>query len=766
MQTSPLGLRPTISGTESKSKLPELNLDLDESSGTSVGSVENNLKESDILKQSISSEPLPPVATISMESHSMSDTEIETEHVYSKEKRVKHVKMVSADGPLSDSEMDYSHDRIEKDDFTWQWGGLPSRRGVMPLSPNDQVQTGGAPLSNSNILPENPVNISGRLNTVIPKLPILSQKARMSLCLNKSDTNGATLKQVFDDNEVDYATFINSPDLLNEPSLVIEIGGNLYTWDFLQSLLVSEWAFEGKGIPENVLKGRLSNIQSPSAKEGEKKVSWGQWLMRSSQTPAPATVKSNSLAEKKSVESLKTSSPSKGSPLPKFYTKTLRLTSDQLKSLNLKYGANTITFSVKAAVETTPLSATPISLEEGAVAGQATQTSSISARIFLYKHSISLVVSDVDGTITKSDALGHLFTMVGKDWTHPGIANLYTNIVKNGYVIMYLTSRAIGQADMTRGYLKGIEQGRYQLPDGPVIMSPDRLLTALRREVIDRRPEEFKIAALTDIKRLFFPPENTTENDGYAGPAKNPFYAGFGNRMTDALSYRTVGIPTNRIYSINSNGEVKMDFFFGFTSSYIKLADLVDHIFPPIKDRPSSTATLSATVKARPMSASSKLSATSSLLVEPEVSEEFSEFNYWRTPLPAVEEPPMEELQQVPMKNEQISTSLLTKRVRSLSFAQSPATGSPNTSPKKVAAIEVVEPSLAVPAVIVSDPKSTSSSFTETRSWKLPWTPKDGDISKDLSNLKPESEEEEEEYDEEDETQEEYESEIETYQYI
>jgi phosphatidate phosphatase LPIN len=49
-------------------------------------------------------------------------------------------------------------------------------------------------------------------------------------------------------------------------------------------------------------------------------------------------------------------------------------------------------------------------------------------------------------------------------------------------------------------------------------MSPDRLLTAFRREVIIGRPEEFKIACLRDILRLF-------------GPS-NPYYAGFGNRIT------------------------------------------------------------------------------------------------------------------------------------------------------------------------------------------------------------------------------------------
>lgn len=42
------------------------------------------------------------------------------------------------------------------------------------------------------------------------------------------------------------------------------------------------------------------------------------------------------------------------------------------------------------------------------------------------------------------------------------------------------------------------------------------------REVIDRKPEEFKIAALSDLKECF--------------PAKKPFFAGFGNRDTVSSS--------------------------------------------------------------------------------------------------------------------------------------------------------------------------------------------------------------------------------------
>lgn len=151
--------------------------------------------------------------------------------------------------------------------------------------------------------------------------------------------------------------------------------------------------------------------------------------------------------------------------------------------------------------------------------------------------------------------------MIGRDWTHLGVAKLYTDITRNGYKIMYLTSRAIGQADATRDYLKGIKQNDYQLPEGPVIMSPDRLMASLHREVIMRKPEVFKMACLRDIQRLF----------GEA--SRNPFYAGFGNRITDALSYRSVNVPSSRIFTIDSSGEVKLELLelAGYKSSYVLL---------------------------------------------------------------------------------------------------------------------------------------------------------------------------------------------------
>jgi phosphatidate phosphatase LPIN len=256
---------------------------------------------------------------------------------------------------------------------------------------------------------------------------------------------------------------------------------------------------------------------------------------------------------------------SKARPETKTYAKTLRLTSEQLRALDLKPGANTMSFTVNR--------------------------SKCEAYMFYWKHDVPIVISDIDGTITKSDALGHVLNMIGRDWTHQGVAKLYTDIVNNGYNIFYLTSRSVGQADTTRAYLNGVVQDNYRLPKGPVIMSPDRTIAALRREIYLRKPEVFKMACLRDIMQLFDKPAHQT-----------PFYAGFGNRFTDALSYRSVNIPSTRIFTINSNAEVSLDVLSlnSYKTGYASMREIVDHFFPPVG------------------------------LLVPAGGEAYTDFNYWR----------------------------------------------------------------------------------------------------------------------------------------
>ncbi|GAA0177075.1 hypothetical protein LIER_29652 [Lithospermum erythrorhizon] len=109
--------------------------------------------------------------------------------------------------------------------------------------------------------------------------------------------------------------------------------------------------------------------------------------------------------------------------------------------------------------------------------------------------------------------------------------------------------------------------------------------------VIRRAPHEFKIACLEDIKALF-PPDY------------NPFYAGFGNRDTDELSYRKIGIPKGKIFIINPKGEVAINNRVD-VKSYTSLHTLVHDMFPPTS------------------------------LVE---QEDFNSWNFWKTPLPDVDD--------------------------------------------------------------------------------------------------------------------------------
>ncbi|EME46015.1 hypothetical protein DOTSEDRAFT_70124 [Dothistroma septosporum NZE10] len=309
------------------------------------------------------------------------------------------------------------------------------------------------------------------------------------------------------------------------------------------------------------------------------------------------------------------SSPVAGDP-NKNYAKTLRLTSDQLKSMNLRSGANNMAFTVNRAT--------------------------CAATLWYWKHDVPIVISDIDGTITKSDVLGHVLNTLGRDWTHQGVAKLYTEIAANGYNFLYLTSRSVGQADTTRAYLKGVVQEGYKLPPGPVILSPDRTIAALRREVYLRKPEIFKMACLRDVMALFaghggsnnthesveagLKPNPDLQNGLGTGKGKagSPFYAGFGNRLTDALSYRSVNIPSTRIFTINSNSEISLDLLSlnNYKTAYSTMREIVDHYFPPV-----------------------------GLLVKGG-GEEFTDFNYWRDkPLDIIDFTDSEDEGDVPLVN-------------------------------------------------------------------------------------------------------------------
>uniref|UniRef100_A0A8C1UFK5 phosphatidate phosphatase n=1 Tax=Cyprinus carpio TaxID=7962 RepID=A0A8C1UFK5_CYPCA len=350
----------------------------------------------------------------------------------------------------------------------------------------------------------------------------------ISLCGGLTENREIT-KEHFQQKSVSFQQFADNPSIIDDPNLVVKISSKFYNWSTAAPIMLAMQAFQ-KPLPKATVE-RLMKEKMPRNRGRW----WFSWRGRTNST--------------KPV-------------LGYIFLITLGFDSDGPLGVDLRFGdfllqlkdgPNDVVFSVTT---------------------QYQGTCRCEGTIYLWNWDDKIIISDIDGTITRSDKLGHILPTLGKDWTHQGIASLYHNISQNGYKFLYCSARAIGMADMTRGYLHWVNERGNMLPQGPVLLSPSSLLSALHREVIEKRPEKFKVACLTDIKNLFLP--NT-----------EPFYAAFGNRGTDVFSYKEVGVPLNRIFTVNPKGELIQEHAKTNISSYVRLGEVVDHVFPLLKRRGS-----------------------------------------------------------------------------------------------------------------------------------------------------------------------------------
>ncbi|XP_056177138.1 phosphatidate phosphatase PAH2-like isoform X2 [Syzygium oleosum] len=363
--------------------------------------------------------------------------------------------------------------------------------------------------------------------------------------------------QAFDAEKLDIHRYTSlGPSVVKDDRLVVRIGGRYFPWDAASPILLrmalfgTDRIFEPKGMiaidkDERTLDGDASKaIISPGG-------SWRIWPFSFKSSKSRKAMYSVRSFGAESVSEIANSlNADELLPKPEVVKKMARAmtpTSKQLASLNLKEGSNLVTFTFSTAM---------------------LGKQQVDARIYLWKWNTHIIISDVDGTITRSDVLGQFMPLVGVDWSQSGVAHLFSAIKENGYQLLFLSARAISQAYHTRRFLFNIKQDGKTLPDGPVVISPDGLFPSLFREVIRRAPHEFKIGCLEEIRALF-PPDH------------NPFYAGFGNRNTDEISYLKVGIPKGKVFTINPKGEVAVNKHVD-TRSYTSLHALVHGMFPPI----------------------------------------------------------------------------------------------------------------------------------------------------------------------------------------
>lgn len=82
----------------------------------------------------------------------------------------------------------------------------------------------------------------------------------------------------------------------------------------------------------------------------------------------------------------------------------------------------------------------------------------VKGKIVLWDYTTKIVISDVDGTVTRSDVPGHILPRLGMDWSQPNICNLYQKISAHGYEFLYLTARPIGMYEFTNSYIHDLKQ--------------------------------------------------------------------------------------------------------------------------------------------------------------------------------------------------------------------------------------------------------------------------------------------------------------------
>uniref|UniRef100_K3ZGY2 phosphatidate phosphatase n=1 Tax=Setaria italica TaxID=4555 RepID=K3ZGY2_SETIT len=437
----------------------------------------------------------------------------------------------------------------------------------------DSEENSSPPEVTSNVVPDDKHADNLKIDPFVPF-------AELSLCrhLLSEGMGEDAARSAFDSEKVTLEKFHTmKQSLMRNNKLVVRIAGRYFPWDAAAPIVLGLISFSEEQVfePKGMIK--VEQIETIAAPGG----SWRIWpfSFRRTRTISAVQPVCESTVETSISTPVKESTPFSESDRERNKSRAKRIerkvrsltpTSEELASLDLREGRNVVTFTFSTAI----------------VGKQ-----QVDCHIYLWKWNTRIVISDVDGTITKSDVLGQFMPLVGVDWSQNGVAHLFSAIKENGYQLLFLSARAISQAHITRQFLFNLKQDGKALPDGPVVISPDGLFPSLYREVIRRAPHEFKISCLEAIKDLF-PPDS------------NPFYAGFGNRDTDELSYLKVGIPMGKIFIINPKGEVAVNRRVD-TKSYTSLHALVHGMFPPI-------------------SSSSE-------------QEDYNTWNYWKMPLPDVD---------------------------------------------------------------------------------------------------------------------------------
>ena len=178
-------------------------------------------------------------------------------------------------------------------------------------------------------------------------------------------------------------------------------------------------------------------------------------------------------------------------------------------------------------------------------------------------------MTDIDGTITKSNLRGIILGSIGRDVHHPKVVEFFDKVSHNGYTVIYLTGRPLNLRKLTNKYLfrhlQNVEEGyaRYSMPKGPVFLSPYSAMEGIK----NRGNENVeKLATLRSLLDLF-----DLKQDVVVGA--------YGNAETDDKAYLASGISDRKIFKLNEESEMT-NLATGDVTSYASQARAVNKLYP------------------------------------------------------------------------------------------------------------------------------------------------------------------------------------------
>ncbi|RLN27858.1 phosphatidate phosphatase PAH1 [Panicum miliaceum] len=275
----------------------------------------------------------------------------------------------------------------------------------------------------------------------------------ISLCGNmlRPGMGRESAEEVFQQHLVREEDFKSSGStIIKNANLIVKADNKYFPWSKVSHVILGKTVFGSNFTIEPSDAIRVERQETPNSREDSLRMSpssrrWRLWLNPFRITRSLQRSNSDSSEDifldsetvlspmdEQALENNKSQSPRKQ------FVRTLIPTSEQVASLNLKEGQNLVTFSFCTRV---------------------LGKQQVDAHIYLWKWNAKIVISDVDGTITRSDVLGQVMPLVGRDWSHSGVARLFSAIKENGYQLLFLSARAIVQAYLTKNFLFNLKQG-------------------------------------------------------------------------------------------------------------------------------------------------------------------------------------------------------------------------------------------------------------------------------------------------------------------